>query len=393
MIKRSEDARVQRALAGDGRNLGKSRQRKWQRILMQLRIIREIPHTNPQLFEAGPAIRELESYLPFRKELSDGTKIISENGSVVDNAEKLSKREARIDATPPLETAAGTSGKKSGEKKQVRIQLPGQPRNEPETNAVTQEVVPEVMEVTTPSLEVTTPSLQNTTNQNVGETSQSLHQPPAAPVATTTSHTNPSNMATAIQQRRTELWMKSTRTTEEEKELMGLLISYRDELQGTRFLNPQQTTDLEWLTANPPENTLARLRRSSEWDAFMERNGVYRRALSGGMVPGHLFQNLQEYEVNSNELMKGRLRIDSKGSVVPKYFGPKPNIPLPAENRPLVPEEIETRKNWLFGLNPKARAARYRVVEHMVHLKIELTEEEKLDRMYLKTLFMPGNKD
>ena len=61
------------------------------------------------------------------------------------------------------------------------------------------------------------------------------------------------------------------------------------------------------------------------------------------------------------------------------------------ENRELTPEEVETRKNWLFGLTPKARAARYRVVEHMVHLKIELTEAEKLDRMYLKTLFMPGN--
>ena len=111
------------------------------------------------------------------------------------------------------------------------------------------------------------------------------------------------------------------------------------------------------------------------------------------MVPGHLFNNLHEYEVNLDELLKGRLRIDSKGSVVPKYFGPKPNIPLPADNRKLSPEEVETRKNWLFGLTPKARAARYRVVEHMVHLKIELTENEKLDRTYLKTLFMPGNTD
>ena len=65
--------------------------------------------------------------------------------------------------------------------------------------------------------------------------------------------------------------------------------------------------------------------------------------------------------------------------------------PLPPENRELTPEEVETRKNWLFGLTPKARAGRYRVVEHMVHLKIELTGAEKLDRMYLKTLFMPGN--
>ena len=58
MLRRSEDARVQRALAGDGRNLGKSRQRKWQRILVQLRIIKEIPNTNPQLFEAKVSIRE-----------------------------------------------------------------------------------------------------------------------------------------------------------------------------------------------------------------------------------------------------------------------------------------------------------------------------------------------
>ena len=77
---------MQRALAGDGRNLGKSRQRKWQRILVQLRIIKEIPNTNPQLFEAGASIRELETYLPFRKELADGSKIIAEDGSVVDKA-------------------------------------------------------------------------------------------------------------------------------------------------------------------------------------------------------------------------------------------------------------------------------------------------------------------
>ena len=89
MLKRSEDARVQRALAGDGRNLGKSRQRKWQRILLHLNIIKEIPATNPQLYEAGVNIRALETYLPFRKELSDGSKILGEDGSVVDKPTKM----------------------------------------------------------------------------------------------------------------------------------------------------------------------------------------------------------------------------------------------------------------------------------------------------------------
>ena len=84
MLHRSNDTRVQRALAGDGRNLGKSRQRKWQRILLQLRIIQEIPHTNPQLYEAGPSILNMDSYIPFRKELSDGSKVIAEDGTVID---------------------------------------------------------------------------------------------------------------------------------------------------------------------------------------------------------------------------------------------------------------------------------------------------------------------
>ena len=146
-----------------------------------------------------------------------------------------------------------------------------------------------------------------------------------------------------------------------------------------------------WCSANPPEARLAKLRSDAEWDAFMERSDVYRRASSGEMIPGRWFANLSEFEVNAPDMMRGRLRINSKGSVVPKYFGEKPMIPLPPENRQLSPSDVEVRKNWLFGLAPVARAARYRVVEHLAHLKIELTEEEKLDRVYLKNLFAPDN--
>ena len=87
MIARSEDVRVRRALAGDGRNLGKSRQRKWQRTLLHLRVIKEIPGTNPQLYEAGEAIGDAEKYIPHRKELADGSKVLSETGEVIDKVD------------------------------------------------------------------------------------------------------------------------------------------------------------------------------------------------------------------------------------------------------------------------------------------------------------------
>ena len=78
--------------------------------------------------------------------------------------------------------------------------------------------------------------------------------------------------------------------------------------------------------------------------------------------------------------------------MVPCYHGDDPSVtPLPSDNKILTPADIEARKNWLFGLSPKARAARYRVVEHVAYLKIALTEEEKLDRQYLKTLHTPDN--
>ena len=169
-------------------------------------------------------------------------------------------------------------------------------------------------------------------------------------------------------------------------------MAYRDDLSGNRYLTEAQREDLEWLKANPPESKLAKLRKEEEWDNLMERNGCYRRATNGSTVPGVNFQNLDEYEVNAPGLLKGRLRIDSKGSVVPYLCGDAKLVPLPAGDRPLTAEETETRKNWLFGLKPKARAARYRVVEHIAHLKMKMTEEEKLDRQYLKMLHTPDGR-
>ena len=71
MVRRSEDPRVRSLLIGDGRNLGKSRQRKWQRALLQLKVIKEIPGTNPQLYEAGSAIGRAAELTPYRGDFAD----------------------------------------------------------------------------------------------------------------------------------------------------------------------------------------------------------------------------------------------------------------------------------------------------------------------------------
>ena len=85
-------------MAGDGRNLGKSRQRKWQRVLLHLRVIKEIPGTNPQLYEAGAAIQAANKYIPYRKELADGSKIIDANGEVIDKPD-ASQATEEVEAT------------------------------------------------------------------------------------------------------------------------------------------------------------------------------------------------------------------------------------------------------------------------------------------------------
>ena len=70
-------------LIGDGRNLGKSRQRKWQRALLQLKVIKEIPGTNPQLYEAGSAIGRSAELTPYRGDFADGSKVVDEFGKII----------------------------------------------------------------------------------------------------------------------------------------------------------------------------------------------------------------------------------------------------------------------------------------------------------------------
>ena len=73
--------------------------------------------------------------------------------------------------------------------------------------------------------------------------------------------------------------------------------------------------------------------------------------------------------------------------MVPYFCGDPKLVLLPAGDRPLSSEET-----WLFGLKPKALAVRYRVVEHIAHLQVRMTEVEKLDGQYLKMLHTPDGR-
>ena len=81
MLERSKDPRVQKALFGDGTNLG-NRQRIWRKALVQLEIIQRIEGTE-NLYEPGPCMYKLSEYLGYRVEIADQRLALTDNGDVV----------------------------------------------------------------------------------------------------------------------------------------------------------------------------------------------------------------------------------------------------------------------------------------------------------------------
>ena len=172
----------------------------------------------------------------------------------------------------------------------------------------------------------------------------------------------------------------------EEQELQGLLLKYRARLERLRRLSKEQTADLEWIRAHPPEDRLTEIRQEHEWTRLMLDNGVYTEAAGGKFLEGPNFSRLCDYEVNKDGLLNRCLRICSQGIVIPVKMEAGRVVPLPAENKELTPSEAVARKNWLFGLTAAERLARLQAVERMAYHKMELSELEKFDKTYLREL-------
>lgn len=83
MLERSSDPRVQKALMGDGADLG-NHQRILREALLDVGIIQHIVGTaDPKLFEAGPNMHRLANFLCFRKQIAERHLRIASDGSVV----------------------------------------------------------------------------------------------------------------------------------------------------------------------------------------------------------------------------------------------------------------------------------------------------------------------
>ena len=185
-------------------------------------------------------------------------------------------------------------------------------------------------------------------------------------------------------ERRKELWAKKSRSIREEKELQNLLYKYREELKRRHILDESESFDLQWILAHPPENRLGELQKEEEWDQLMLVNGVYQRTEDGQRIPGPNAIRLEEYEASKYEIQQGRMRIGSRGDVIPYDSARGRTLPLPAVNLPLTPEGIEGRRVFLYSISEKARASRLKVIEHLAASGAMLTECEKTDLEYLK---------
>ena len=117
----------------------------------------------------------------------------------------------------------------------------------------------------------------------------------------------------------------------------------------------------------------------------MAVNNVYRRGADGRRVLGPNGHRLDEYEVSRYEIECGRMRIGSRGDVIPYDAERGHLLQLPAVNLPLTAEGVENRKAILFAVSDKAKVSRLKAIERLAASGAELTECEKEDLNYLKS--------
>ena len=184
--------------------------------------------------------------------------------------------------------------------------------------------------------------------------------------------------------RRRELLSRKSLTIAEDRELQSLLYKYREELKRRHTLDKCEAVDLQWILDHPPETRLGELRREEEWDKLMETHGVYRRGDNGHRILGPSGDRLEEYEASRHELQIGRMRIGSRGDVIP-YDAKGHLLVLPAVNLPMTVEGVEGRKVFLFAMSDRAKISRLKALEHLAASGAELTEWEKCDLDYLRT--------
>ena len=150
-------------------------------------------------------------------------------------------------------------------------------------------------------------------------------------------------------------------------------------------MDQSEVVDLQWITEHPPEARLSELRREEEWDRIMEAHGVYRRSEDGQRILGTNGERMEEYDASRYEILAGRMRIGSRGDVIPYDAAKGHLLPLPAANQPLTFKGKEGRKVFLFSLSDRAKALRLTAIEHLAASGAMLSEWEKEDLEYLKS--------
>ena len=121
----------------------------------------------------------------------------------------------------------------------------------------------------------------------------------------------------------------------------------------------------------------------------MASQGVYQKTLEGRRKLGPNGNRLEEYEVSKYKIQTGRMRIGSRGDVIPYDANNGHRLQLPAVNLPLTEQGVEGRKVFLFSISDKAKASRLKAIERLAASGAELTECEKIDAEYLKTVVSP----
>ena len=338
---RQHSPQVERALHGDGYNLGARRQRKWAALLLRLQILREVPGSHPRQFELGQRIHKLWEYLPFRRDLAEGVKQLDEDDNIVDGprAEKRARAVEEKSGPPPSSTVTSGDLERESELARAELQQPKKPA-----------------------------ASGGGTPGNGGDL------PPVVSVDE--------------DERREELWVSDTRTNKEEVELQRLLVSYRTKLRRMRVLNSRQREDLAWIEARPPETRMAELRVEADWERALLQGGAFRRSANGTIGPGPYHHLIEDYEANQKDILERRMRISTTtGKVVPPIVedgavGGEERAPEPKTSR----REKEERKTWLYNLPLGGQRARIAAIRRLRDADFPLTEEQHVDLEYLRDL-------
>ena len=189
-------------------------------------------------------------------------------------------------------------------------------------------------------------------------------------------------------ERREELWSARKRSSQEEMELQRLLLDYRGQLKRMRHLSNKQREDLEWITANPPEDRMEELRIEADWERILLQGGALRRSANGTIGPGPYHHLKEDYEANKQDLLDKKMRISaSTGRVVPPIVDESAKIDGAETNaEKMSRREIAERKTWLFRLSLGGQRARIAAIRRLRDADFPLTEQQGIDLEYLRDL-------